>query len=591
MQKTILILLFTSVLGAQYNPPSGSGSAGSPVLTYFVSTLPGSATVNTVAQVTDGTSGTDCTVGGGAARHFCSWTGSAWVVSGSGGTAALPSAASAGYVLTSTGPGTTYEARNPSTWPNGYTYYAPIVIDHTQVGAINNTDQTNFPVTVCDSSGNLATVANGGFAKNSSGFDIIFTSDLAGSTKLTWEVQSYSATTGVLCASVTFPTLSHTVDTTFYKFVGNSAVSTFQGGAVGAAYDGTFLGVWHFEEASGSASVDSTAHGNDLIQVNAPSQSPGLIGGSLSYNGTNQYTHRGSALATLSVPVSLTYWVKGTTLSGILFSMMETVGLWNGYYCGIASNSIGAATVFNSFALQGAATVTRTLNDGAWHQIVAIWTNASIRTVYVDGGTHTNTDTTTVVPAVNPTEFVFGAAAHDNTIDNFAIASVDEVSFANVSRSADWVDTDYNNKKAGSTFLSAGVLTATTPITTGLTAPVSSCPPGALYTRTDSTGGLYVCLAGTWGLLSGGGGGGGTTTVVGTPPIPQLACGIPQNTGGGAGTWTVTSSLTISSVTNVFLDGLLKTPTTDYTLSGVLITPVSPSAWATHNVCADYYGN
>jgi hypothetical protein len=52
---------------------------------YTVATLPSSPLTNLVVVVTDGQSGSDCSVGGGSTRALCVWTGSAWQGLGGGG--------------------------------------------------------------------------------------------------------------------------------------------------------------------------------------------------------------------------------------------------------------------------------------------------------------------------------------------------------------------------------------------------------------------------------------------------------------------------------------------------------------------------
>jgi hypothetical protein len=56
----------------------------------------------------------------------------------------------------------------------------------------------------------LATVANGGLVQNPNGYDIIFTSDCAGTQKLDHEIESYRPATGTVAFWVRIPTLSHT---------------------------------------------------------------------------------------------------------------------------------------------------------------------------------------------------------------------------------------------------------------------------------------------------------------------------------------------------------------------------------------------
>jgi len=80
-------------------------------------------------------------------------------------------------------------------WSNGYSSRRTITIDHTKVP---NTDQTNFPVLISRTLSDLATTAHEGSVTNANGYDIIFTSDAAGSSMLAFEQESYSAATGAV---------------------------------------------------------------------------------------------------------------------------------------------------------------------------------------------------------------------------------------------------------------------------------------------------------------------------------------------------------------------------------------------------------
>jgi len=72
---------------------------------------------------------------------------------------------------------------------NGYSYRRAITIDHTKVP---NTDQSNFPVLISGTYSYLATVPNSGNVQNANGYDVIFTSDAACTTKLNHEVDRKS---------------------------------------------------------------------------------------------------------------------------------------------------------------------------------------------------------------------------------------------------------------------------------------------------------------------------------------------------------------------------------------------------------------
>ena len=101
-----------------------------------------------------------------------------------------------------------------------------ITIDYTKCGTA---DSTNFPVLVSFTNASLKTKANGGKVENSNGYDIQFFSDIGLTSKLSWEVEKYDATTGEIRAWVKIPTISHTANTVFYIAYGDSSISTFQG--------------------------------------------------------------------------------------------------------------------------------------------------------------------------------------------------------------------------------------------------------------------------------------------------------------------------------------------------------------------------
>ena len=65
-------------------------------------------------------------------------------------------------------------------------------------------------------------------------------------TLLNWEVEHYVASTGELVAHVLFASLA--TSTVIYMCYGNAAITTFQGGSTGAAWDTNSKGVWHLPD-------------------------------------------------------------------------------------------------------------------------------------------------------------------------------------------------------------------------------------------------------------------------------------------------------------------------------------------------------
>ena len=198
-----------------------------------------------------------------------------------------------------------------------YSNSRTITVDHTLVGA---SDSTNFPLAVAGTYTDLRTVGNGGSVQNSSGFDVVFTSDAGCTTLMTFEMESYSATTGAFAFWVKIPTLSHTVDTIFYMCYGDASVTTFQGGATGAVWDSNFKAVWHLPNGSTLSGSDSTSNAVSLTNAGGVAAA-GAIDGGASFSGgsgvqmdtaNNPYssaTFSGSGL-------TLSAWVNPTFVSG-----------------------------------------------------------------------------------------------------------------------------------------------------------------------------------------------------------------------------------------------------------------------------------
>jgi hypothetical protein len=69
--------------------------------------------------------------------------------------------------------------------------------------------------------------------KTQAGTTSPFSSDSAGLTPLSWEIDSYNATTGAVAFWVKIPTVSHTTDTVFYIWYGDATISTLQSTASG----------------------------------------------------------------------------------------------------------------------------------------------------------------------------------------------------------------------------------------------------------------------------------------------------------------------------------------------------------------------
>src|SRR2546425_5337124 len=193
----------------------------------------------------------------------------------------------------------------PEPQGNGYTYRRTITIDHTKVP---NTDLNNFPVLISGTYSYLATPGNGGNVQNANGYDVIFTSDSGCATKLSHEVETYNAATGVVNYWVKVPTLSHTTDTVFYMCYSNSGITTDQSNTT-AVWDANYKGVYHLANGTTLSAADSSSNANNGTISNATA-TLGQMDGAASFNGSNAQIVVG--LVSLSTPMTVSLWLKET---------------------------------------------------------------------------------------------------------------------------------------------------------------------------------------------------------------------------------------------------------------------------------------
>jgi RHS repeat-associated protein len=340
------------------------------------------------------------------------------------------------------------------TWSNGYTGRRVITIDHTKVP---NTDQSNFPLLVSGTYSDLATTSNGGNVTSATGYDIIFTSDAAGSTLLAFEREGYSSTTGSVNFWVKVPLLSHTTDTAIYMFYGNSAVTTDQSNAV-AVWDSNYKGVWHLDQTpNGSGSIlDSTSNGYNGTPASSgiAFSSAGIAGGSLNFDGVsngNDVTFSSSAPG--GPPITASIWIETKGLNSNAQSQILAKFQWSSSGWGIYDDGQYDANVFlrpypnynNIVDIPRS-----TINNGVWHYLTATIDVSNTLRFYLDGSQY-GTTTTSSITADTTDPLVIGGFG-----GNAGGGLLTEARVSNTVRSADWIATEYNNQSSPASFYRMG---------------------------------------------------------------------------------------------------------------------------------------
>ncbi len=346
-----------------------------------------------------------------------------------------------------------------------YSYSRPIVINHNKVGTVNNTDQSSFPVLICangsspcnTSVSGLNQSGVGAHVQNANGYDIVFTSDSGCSQFLNWEMENYVASTGEIEAWVRIPILSHSADTTIYMCYGNSAVSSFQGGASGLTWDSNYMGVYHMSDNAANTTVkDSTSNGfNGIDTYNTNTKSvPGIIGNSLAYNSSASDQTPLSTSGTLSGTFTSEQWVKPASI----VTANTFIGARGGpsFDAKLESGTVIHADIGGSSGwIDTSADASYTTSIGTWYQIVYV-VNTTGYLIYADGSLIGSGTYSASTPLLYGSGNTLTIGDCGNGCGEYFNGSIDEVRVSNIARSADWIKTEYNNESSPSTFETFG---------------------------------------------------------------------------------------------------------------------------------------
>jgi Concanavalin A-like lectin/glucanases superfamily/Domain of unknown function (DUF2341) len=329
----------------------------------------------------------------------------------------------------------------------GFSFTKTVTIDHTKVGTVNSTDQTNFPVAVAGTYSYLATTGNGGNVQNASGYDIVFGSDSACSSRLTFERAAYGATTGAAEFWVKIPTVSHTTNTVFYMCYGNSGITTDQSNKT-AVWDSNYKAVYHFGDGTTLDLTDSTSNGNNGTNHSATA-GIGQVGGAVSFNNSNtQYVDLGTpASLQFTAGLTLELWMNMTaTLPNARpFSALTSTAL-NGYefFLNGATSTLEFQIASSNVAKVLDSSESRTPN--VYYKYVGTFDGTTQR-LYNAGLAH------------NSQSAALGVSSAGINIGRWAATAsqwyqgrIDELRISTIARSADWIITEFNNEQSPSTF-------------------------------------------------------------------------------------------------------------------------------------------
>ncbi|MFH2137115.1 MAG: DUF2341 domain-containing protein [Candidatus Omnitrophota bacterium] len=331
-----------------------------------------------------------------------------------------------------------------------WTYHKEVLINHSQVTAT----LSNFPVLVSIVDTGLRDYAR------SDGYDIVFTAS-DGNTKLDHEIERFDKATGTLVAWVRIPSLSSAVDTKTYMYYGNSSASDQQN--VSGVWESNYKGIWHLhKDPSGTAPQESDSSSNNNNMTSSGSMTAGdlingKIGKAIDFDGVNDYFIKNSPVG-LGTPGDYTIsgWFSYTSSP----ANYGTVYSHNTYTPQFGFYNQSVAMVYHSALITSSGTATH--NDGQWHKVDYRRVGSTVY-FYVDGQLHGTGSHTRTFPTA--TRSMIGWSYYSN---EYWRGQLDEIRYATVARSPEWIATEYNNQSSPGTFISVGLAATATanPVTT-----------------------------------------------------------------------------------------------------------------------------
>ncbi len=316
---------------------------------------------------------------------------------------------------------------------SGYSERLKGVVNSSQVSG--STDLTNFPVLMSFTVPRLRHTSSGGEVQNINGYDIVFTTG-NGSTIMSHQIETYDPTTGQIEFWVRFPTLSATTDTPFYIYFGNPSVSTDPSST--NVWDSNYKMVLHMNGDTNDASgvgTDATDSGTTDVA--------GQIGRAREY-GNNQgdvifVPDNGVSPLDITGNITISFWVNISNLNeGPDFvTKGDYTDGYSTWVTGGGGNARGRLVYqINNDALQGSAT--GQIANGTWSYLT-FTRSPTERSIYIDGVLDVF-DNSTASFNTNDDPLYISTPAYDFE------GIMDEVRISDVTRSADWIATEYNNQ-------------------------------------------------------------------------------------------------------------------------------------------------
>jgi len=348
------------------------------------------------------------------------------------------------------------------TWAdNDYGYKKEIIIDKDKVAG----DETDYPILLLFTDGDLADTDNSGYVQSSNGYDIVFYESTE-TTQLEHEIQSYSNTDGAIIFWVCVKSLSSTSNTSIYMYFGKSGVGSDPSST--STWDSDYIAVYHMNGLS-----DSTSNGKTLTNHGADLSNDGKIGDCYEFVDANDDHMTNAAIGDISTFTTMTLemWANPDAEWGADDGNMAGIMIGTNWYDDHITLNWANVHKFYSVMSHNAS------NRNYWRSSDSYPDDGSW---YYATGTHTADDTHMFVNGQidEVSDYTQGTINWSNMDDDsldigfceslsYPDGHIDEIRISKSVRGDNWIVTTYNTQNAPGTFLE--VQTLETKPSTGVT--------------------------------------------------------------------------------------------------------------------------
>ena len=299
---------------------------------------------------------------------------------------------------------------------------------------------TDFPVMVDQTLG-------AGKINNSSCFDVLFTSDSAGTAKLNWQIDTCDSSTGHVIAWVK-DSLSSSTTTPAYMWYDGTQTSNQ---SPGLPWDSFTLAAYHFGDGSTLSLADATAGGHNLTNNSGVTAIAGKVGGAMNTGASAGFLSNASLSSNGALTVTFwVFWDNATTSGNGVFGFgsgpLVRFGLFSGGAAGFWDwQNNGAGQLGDSSAFSA--------HKGAWTKVDVVGAaDGASEAIYYNGSLIAS-------QAISPPATVASSSILDIGTSSFGIWTnglLDEFHVSTTERSADWIATEYANQASPNTWMTVG---------------------------------------------------------------------------------------------------------------------------------------